>query len=365
MITASKAELAKQCPGAFALPHSDIRTADAEDGIARHKVWEDAIGAGDIPEELDERWPGFSWRAEVPFALDIATGLGRELPKGDGHRDYTMANTFEVCGTADVVGLSPDKRKLVIVDRKSFDEVPRASVNLQTGIAATSLARAYGVEDAEVGIYYEARPFDLAQLDAFDLDAFAVRIGDIVRKTVGSKELNEGAWCKHCPAFGSCPIKRRLAVELQADDAADRIEMLLPLSDDDAAARLYVFADRVRMLLKRADAILAARAKERPIPLLNGKVYGLRKALGNTKVDGDIAFRVLLELHGEKVANDAVKRVATQDGIEEAIRKIAGKGQLTTMKAKAMAAIKDAGGAPRAETMKLDEHAPQLASGVK
>jgi hypothetical protein len=104
MITASSIERGKRCPAHATLPHRDVPTAAADAGSERHAGYEARINAGDIPEELESRWPGMSWRAEVKFAYDLSTGRGRELGQGSD-RDYSGAGPLELTGTADVVGI--------------------------------------------------------------------------------------------------------------------------------------------------------------------------------------------------------------------------------------------------------------------
>ena len=360
-LTASKLVLARLCPGHVHLPQHDSRSEYADEGIARHKAWEDAIDSGHPPEELDERWPGFMWRAEIPFAWDIATGKGRQLPKGQ-HRDYSMLTSFEIGGTADCVGLSPNRDKLVVIDRKSFDRVPAAVANLQVGIAALALSSSEaGITDVEVGIYYEAAPFDVAQLDEFSLAVFAETIREVVKNSASSKELREGEHCRWCNAFPSCPKKQSLALEVMTETADERLAMLLPLNDDATAARAYEFAERVRMLLKRLDAALYARASEAPIPLGEGRMFGKVDKLSNETLSGDIVWNVVKELHGQAIADAAVVRTATKTRLKEALGFAGGKGKVAAMERTVLDAVRAAGGAKREMKTTIDEYQLQLA----
>lgn len=360
MITASKLALARACPGFAYLPHDNTRTAASDAGTERHAVWEDEIGRGVIPEVLDERYPGYSWRAEVPFVLDTATGIGRELPKG-APRDYGEHGPFCVPGTADAVGIAPDRSKLVICDRKSFDRVEPAAINLQLGIAAVALARAYGIDSVDVGIHYEVEPYDSASFDTFDIDAMAIEIRRVV--TNASRELFEGGHCRYCPAFQACPRKRHLALEVITGAADNRLEMLKPATPE-SAAELYEFTARLRMLLKRADAVVYAFAAETPIPLSNGRMLGRVVSLGNRQLDGRLAHDVIKELHGLEVADKAVTMEATQASIEAALKVALPRGATTSAKTKVMAVLEERGGVTRKSRNVIEEYAapPQLAS---
>ena len=362
MITASKLELARLCPGHASLPQHDSRSVDAEAGVERHKAWEVDITAGRIPEELDERWPDVVWESEVPFAWDMATGHGRQLVKGQ-HRDYAGLGPFEIAGTADVVGRGP--HQLVVVDRKGFDRVPAAVANLQTGIAALAFASIHHRDVVQVGIYYEAAPFDVAELDVFSLEAMAETIRLVMRTSASDKALNEGEHCKYCPAFGSCPKKQKLALEVMTETPDERLAMLLPLRDDATAANAYAFAERLRELLKRLDAAVYARANEAPIPLGDGLMFGKVSKLSNEKLDGDVVYAVLKELHGQEVADAAVIRSATKDRIKKALSVIGGRGQVAAMERSTMAEVRNRGGAKREMRDSFDEYpSHELKPGV-
>src|SRR5678815_4233741 len=106
-----------------------------------------------------------TWRAEVAFGYDMASGAGRELGVGL-QRNYSSAGPFEICGTADAVGIERDSNgrvvRLVIVDWKSYRRVTRASANAQLHVAALALSRAHDADAVECVIHYEARPMDVA-----------------------------------------------------------------------------------------------------------------------------------------------------------------------------------------------------------
>jgi hypothetical protein len=363
VITASRIELVKRCVGSHALPHRDAHEHEVADGKDRHATQEESINAGDVPAEYTERWPGMTWRAEVKFAYDIVTGDGRELGVGND-RDYSTAHPTEVCGTADVVGLSD--RLIVIVDRKGFDpSVSRAAQNAQVHLAALAFSRAHGIDDAHVAIHHEVRPLDVAELDMLDLDAFAVEVRDIFHAAAAAREayaqgapleLNEGKWCRWCPAFDACPKKRALVQMVASNAADDQVEMLLPLNSDEGAAMAYDFAQRLRMLLKRVDAAIYARAAERPIPLPNGMMLGKVQTLGNERLDGDIVYEVIKARHGQAIADAAVERTATKKRIREALGFVSGKGQLAAMERSVLDDVRARGGAKREPKETIEEY---------
>jgi len=361
--TASRLYLARECPPAFALPHLDVPTEAAELGKARHAERDAQIEAGQIPEVLAKRWPGYAWRSELAYAYDYATGRGRILGRGL-NRDYSSASPTEICGTADAVGYR-EHAPVVVIDWKGFEEVECAATNVQLHFGALALTRAIGTDEAEVAIHYEARPVDVASIDAFDLEAFAADILTIIEGIIAARararmghELayKEGEHCKYCPAFHACPRKRHLAVELNAKvEQSQAGKMLFAFDDDVEAARAYEFAARIAQFLGNLRAALAMRAKERPIPLGNGRLYGPVEKPGNEKLDGDIVYNLVKEKYGQGIADAAVLRSATKKRLAEALE-FAGVANKAGAERDLLKAIRDRGGAKREIKTALDEY---------
>ena len=370
MITASRLELVRSCPASVTLPWVDEKTPEAEAGTKLHKEWEDRINAGDIPDELESRWPGYAWRAEVPFAWSLADGTGRELPNAGGHRDYSSVGPLEIAGTCDIVGRLGGK--LVVADKKSFMKITPAVRNAQLHIAALALSRAYDVDDVEVGIFHEVNRPDVETLDGYAIDAFAREARLIMasakkaQAAPDSVEFRTGTHCRYCPAFHACPAQAELSALVAGPELANRIELSIPLADDTTALDMFRLYERLGMLQKRLRSVVYARAAERPIPLGDGTAFGAVATEGSRKLDGDRVWSVMTELHGANVADAAVKRTATQKGLEMAIRAVAPKGAAAAMQRTAMKAIETAGGVTRKPSVKF-KAAPmgtQFALGV-
>ncbi len=358
MITASKVALAHACPVAFALPHTHEVQPGQHEGNERHLELEASIDVGAIPEIIERRWPGYTWRAEVAFALDLATDTARELGTGI-KRAYGEHGVFTVAGTADIVGRGP-AGELVVVDRKSHDpSVPRANVNGQLHTLALAACRAYGVDRAEVAIWHELRPLDVAEIDVLDLDVFAVELRGVVQRVIEARNKarvgviapNPGAWCRWCPAFLACPQQKALTLDVDAAIPI-RIESAIPFRDDKEAADAWDLLGRIELLTKRIRAALYARAGERPIPLSDGRLLGPVEKLGATEIDADIAHAVIAERFGIAVANDSVTRKVTQAGIERALDKAGHK----SAKREVMKRIAEAGGARRETKVAIEPH---------
>jgi hypothetical protein len=365
MITASKIGLAHACPSFAALTHIEEKHAGQDEGNERHDEREALINDGGIPEGLAERWPDFLWRAEVAFAFDMATGEGREVGAGIG-RKYGSVGPFEIAGTADAVGRGPCD-ELVIVDWKSFDPtVPRAAVNGQLHTLALAASRAYGVDECEVAIHHEVRSLDVAGLDWMDLKAFEVELRGILDQVASARSraragepltFSPGSHCRYCPAFHACPTQRELTTMVKTGVAEVRAEFLMPLATDEGAREAYEFAQRIRMLLKRLDSAIYARAGERPIPLTNGNMLGRIEKKGNEKLDGDIVHAVVKELHGAEVADAAVIRSATKTRLKEAVKTAAAERAV-------LEKVRERGGSERGTKSVIEEYEPRQLKAV-
>lgn len=372
MITASKIDLAHKCEGAFALEQLDDRNEYQGPGNERHKDWEDGIAAGTPPSVLAERWPGYTWRAEVAFSIDLSSGKGAEIGAGIA-RAYGDLGVFAVAGTADAVGRGP-AGQLVIVDQKSFDpNVARAAVNGQLNTLALAATRAYGVESAEVAIVHQTRALDVAELDFIQLAQFETELRGVLERSAAARakvrdglalDLRPGSHCRWCAAFAACPAQATLALDIRSGDAEMRIAEM-SLDDDETASRAYAFLQRVKMLTARLSSMIYARAATAPIPLGDGRWFGKHATMGKTKIDADIAYEVVRGLHGQGAADAAVSRSASQASIERALEIVGDKGKVAALKRAVMAEIKTRGGVKRepGETIEEFQHELKAASG--
>ena len=371
MLSASKLELAMRCIGAFTLPWKHERNAWSDGGNERHAVDEAAINAGDVPAVLAERWPDLTWRAEVAFAYDVATGEARELGQGIG-RDYKRFNLtpFEVVGTADAVGLGGGL--LVVHDKKSFDDVTRAADNPQLGFLALAAARVYRPSRIEVAISHELRALDVAELDpTFDLDLVAHSVKQLMLAVAQARsdardgkpvQFATGRQCRWCSAFDACPKQAELLAMVKHEDEtfATTMETTLPLLTDENAPEVYQLYKAIGILHKRIGQSLYAKAADRPIPIGNGKMFGRVTKQGNEKLDGDVAYSVVRDRYGQDVADSAVQRVATKTKLKEALATITGKGGLAAAERTVLEEVRKRGGARREEKESIEEFVPQL-----
>lgn len=373
-LSSSKVELAIKCAAAFALPHSEVDTtrkdgsSEIEDGKDLHAIEERAIESGSIPSILEDTWPGFAWRAEVKFAYDLSTREGREIGQGSD-RAYGELAPFEVPGTTDIIGRLGDR--LVIVDRKSYNEVTPAARNPQLKSLAIAAASAYDAAHVEVAILHLIHGLDRARLDLFvDLDAFHDELVAVHGRVMQARQairqgleldVNVGRQCRYCPAFDACPEQQKLIERVQSDSLALEVEQRVPIRSEIAGADLYELWKRVGMLHKRIGAALFARAKEGPIRLHSGKMFGTVTTTGNEKLDGDVVYDVVKDRHGQAIADTAVVRSATKTRLREALGFV-GATSVAAAERAVLDEVRARGGAKRETKIAIEEFSPKLSA---
>lgn len=368
LLSASEVPRALACPASLVLPRSEYHTEDAEDGIARHAAMEAAArtedGAG-LPEVVRALFqPGDRIAAECSFAYDVATDTARELGHVHG-RCYGELRPFEIPGTADL--LIVGNGRAIVVDYKGFEPVAHAETNEQTATYALMVSRAYGFRCVTVAIVYlvgDRRP-SMATLDALDLDAHAQRLKQLHLDAAKARENPEpflfvGSHCKYCKAFLACPRQRVVQDEVSQGLVAMRVEAAIPFVDDGEAARAYELLGQVKLLAQRLTAALKARAQERPIPLLSGKMYGPVTKNGNERLNADVVYEVVREKHGQGIADAAVERVATKKRLKDALA-FAGAKPAAAAERDVLEAVRERGGATRETKTVIEEYEPQLA----
>lgn len=362
-LTASGVPRALACPSSLVLPRHRFASANAAAGVERHADMEAAIDVGDaeavLPPAVLELLAGLETTTEAAFAYDCATDTAR--PLGHGRASYRNLSPYEIPGCIDVLGAG--NGRYVVVDKKGYERVGAASVNPQTLTYALMVARAVGADEITVAIFYEVGAPDIAVIDAIALDAHAAKLRALQLRVVEAASrvrdhLAVGRHCRYCDAYFHCPAQHQTnALAIVEPEAPLRFEAMLPLERDEDAVRAFELYERVKMFQSRLHDVLAARAMQREIPLSDGRVYGPREKEGSKRLDGDIAWRVLRDLHGQAVADAATKRTATQKGIEDALRQLG--GSLAPKKRDAMKAIDEAGGVKQMTSTVIDVHEPK------
>lgn len=366
MISSSKISLAAACPGSLTLPWSDAPTALTEAGTSRHSEDETAINAGDVPEEYTDRWPGLTWRAEVAYAYDVATDTARELGVGV-NRAYGTLTPFDVPGTIDAEGRGPGL--LVVVDKKGFEKQEPAAVHRQVRFLALAAQRAQPADRVIVAIRPELGAMDVADLDpVFDLRETAHQVKQLlldtaklrsdVRDGIREPVFTVGRHCRWCPAFERCPKQAELRA-LVSRDPEDPDLALQTFVDDETAADVYQLYKRIGILHKRIGEQLYRHAAVRPIPVSPGVVWGRLEKQGNERLDGDIVWQAVKELHGLDVADKAVVRKATKTQLTATLKGLRGAER------KVLDLVRERGGATRSAGWEFTEYenGPRLVEG--
>jgi hypothetical protein len=347
------------CPASQVLPQAPTVTVHASAGRAVHAFLADpAHDLSAVPEEfrdacaeldLSKLPVGANWAAEVSLAWKMSTDTGRELGR-NLQRDYPETDEDEWIGTADVIGLTADA--VHVLDFKAgHGAVAEPRRNWQLALLALAACRAYGLPRARVGLVWlrdDGPRFQMADLDELDLGIVASKLRKAPAKWVQGAEPVQGPHCDYCNSFDFCPAKQ----------AIFRAAVEIPEITDENAALVYLRADAVAKVLGRVRAALAVRAKDRPIQLPDGRVYG-PVVTERESVDPLVTQAVLTRLHGPEVAQAALKLESSKAGIERAIGAVAPRGKKAALVAEALAAIAEADGIKTNSMETVREHQPK------
>lgn len=367
-LTASRLELARKCPGSFAIGHAQSDSAPANTGTQIHRFIEHLITTGEfildriedetareICAKLDPRiiseiargegriaddelhgetelGPDPKILVEHQFALAPDTAEAVSLPEKTGseerlHRDYSEAPANYVCGTADVVAVYENARSgaagsgvAVITDWKAGRGVIAPERNLQLKFHAVSTSLVYNVEIVVVQIAYvfpngtihpSAFTFYKADLVQAAQELRSILVG-VEEARMGSPLFRTGSHCTYCPAFASCPAQAGAAQAILGADA----EELTPQK----AAEIWPQLQAVEAATKKVRKALGTFVENTPegIPLKDpadpeaGKILRFSNTTRDT-IRPDVAMPILRRKYGE----DADKAVTiTKKGLQ-------------------------------------------------
>lgn len=319
------------CPPSALLPHVDVILEAGTRGTVIHEYLASVPVLGreaaleNVPEDyqsaaqavrvdvLPVKDPG-AWSAELAFAYDPATDTARELGRGLSRRYAGHIRAGEIPGTADVVGLTEDA--VVVLDWKTgrLARKERAADSYQLRFYALAAARAFKRSKAIVALVHideDGEPWwDMAELDALDLDATAAEIRMLLARlddeasamALGeTPRLVEGSHCKYCPALPHCPAKAKLAVAL----GTGMVD--LPTITAENAPHVLEALELAESLLKHIRESVKEYARLQPIALANGEVFGPVESRTET-IDPVKGAAVLAARFGAEVGQDAVEQ---------------------------------------------------------
>lgn len=367
------------CPKSVFLPREETRSDSAEKGTAVHDYLDRistgvdaavalelvpvehrddclAVEVSDIPLLSD-------LRTEVAIAWNPWTRKSRILGHHLG-RDYAGADrAVEFVGTADRIGKMVGGEYdgwFVVDDYKtgSARTVDHVEKNWQTLTLAVAFATEFKLDRVLVGIIKTqgtVRPyyFPLERLDLAMGEQALIELATIIRDDTGKHV--EGRHCKWCPSFIYCEKKLELAMSIvrQPNLSLDYIAEQIKADPITAYNRWRLVKDVVHKM----DDIIRAHARDNPIPLADGQVFGPVEVKRNEIVP-EIAFGELIDMHGREVAQKAFDLKTSKAGIERAIAVIAPKGKKAAMVREALGRIESKNGFKEVKRTEVREHKP-------
>lgn len=307
------------------------------------------------------------WAFEVAYAYDPETDAGRELHRGGG-RDYSMLAPGEVPGTLDLIGVAGNA--VVVLDVKTGKAaLEEAEDALQLLFGAIAACRALGKDEAIVGWLrlVDGQPrYQWAKLDAFKLDVEVrsrlQRILEEVRSANPRPTL--GPHCARCNALTVCPAQATLAREVtRAALATESAPLAVPIEQ---MPDFYRWVGAIGALYEKLSDYLNLRAREMPIPIGNGKVFGPVETT-REYVDPLVAETVLKEIDpalAEKATTRTIEITKTSIGAAVRALPLPAGVKITHRERSIVDAIRAAGGISPKTTKSLKEHKPEPAAAL-
>lgn len=342
--TGSRLGLAAICAASQVLEQVDTEFATGEAGREKHTGLGSVIEGKPLPDSLTtttKAWvenitedealiaPLRGSITEPAFAYDTATGLVRYVGRDVKWR-YNASPT-EFAGALDFVKVELEHDTVTVVDLKTGQgDTDHPSRNWQLRFGALTAARHYGVDNAKVGLLLapEGRTprWQWSHLDAFgleevagELNQLAERIGWARRDVAQGKtpRLVVGEHCGNCKARHGCPARVAMAKRLVGEPEQVVMDLKHMLTPESAAIALGRWKAATKALLEVGNA-LYAYAKESPIPLGNGMVWG-PKQKEREVIDAEKSWLILEREFGPVFAKDAMTLETSKAGVDRAV----------------------------------------------
>lgn len=309
--SASALERVEACPASTALPQSPYAGEAAEQGTENHRVTEEIVNAGGVPEKLEYLWEDpetgakpISVGTEIAYVIDVERRTARRLGKLATHRDYGKLGRWEIATTLDVEIVHMDV--VTVIDWKSRARVVAAERNLQI-IAQACAVEAYYIRPVLAGpVYLDNWETDLASFSLLDSGARWSRLKRIV-DVMGTGTPRAGSHCRYCPALMSCPTQRAALTTFMGGELA---------TEDLPVERLGEIWVELQALEAKAEQVRKAiqlRARREPVPLPSGKALRLIES-SRSSLD---AKAMAAELESRGVDTAQFKRTTYFDKVTE------------------------------------------------
>lgn len=345
--TGSRLGLAAICAASQVLEVVDTEFATGEAGREKHTGLGSVIEGKPLPDALTtdtKKWvenitedealiaPLRGSITEPAFAYDVATGLVRYVGRDVKWR-YNASPT-EFAGALDFVKVELVNDTVMVADLKTGQgETDHPIRNWQLRFGALTAARHFGVDNAKLGLLLapEGRTprWQWSHLDAFgleevalDLNRLAERIGWARRDVAQGKtpRLVVGEHCGNCKARHGCPARVAMAKRLGGEPEEVVMDLKMMLTPQSAAIALARWKAASKALVE-VGAALYAYAKEQPIPLGGGLVWGPQQKEREV-IDAEKAWFILEEEFGGKVAKAAMTLETSKAGVDRAMHEM-------------------------------------------
>lgn len=372
-LTGSSVGVAIACTGRRTLPvikqeRDDELRPHLARGTAVHKFLEDTFNLKDPALALARMEPGDTRSfctsldtdsiiplgmetAELAWAYDVNTRSVRVLGCSLDRR-YDV-HPGEIPGTADCVfrragdlGVADYK----ITDSDLWAPAPKRSGQLKflgmCAMRATGAGRVI-LQTIRVGSSGKAH-VDEWIMDEFECSAFE---DELHRSLTAPPVFVEGPHCQNCgDRFKVCPAKTGLLRNalVESHEAA----MSLNITEENAPKLVQVLAD-LKELTKFYENQLKEYAKDFPVIMPNGDIFGPQYRTYRTIAEVDPAYAWIVEAHGQDVADRVldVKKSITLDSLTKELGKPAAE--------KTMRALQDLGHVSVRETSNVALGAPR------
>lgn len=364
-ITGSRVDRVWHCPASAVLPQLPGDESEHEPARTRGKdihrflerarrpgtdpVISRAVALGEAPEDLQPLLEAVDLddlpvqlATEVAFSWNWVKQTGREIGRNiDRAYDHPSIQPpidweSEIPCTLDIVGTARDPDGVVrgfVSDYKTgHGKLPPPDQFGQTLLGALCVRDVYKCDDCIVelitihdnGSHHRVR----RTVSDWGLDRFSDEL--TLAMTAAESEdaqTSEGAWCRYCAAYRSCPAKvalvKSIPSELMAMGAKidpDTGEMAFAPGQLSVrnAGRAWMVLERIKDVVSRAFEELRGIAWNEDIPLPDGRVVQ-RNATERRHADGRVAAKLLEDRYGRAERDRRVEPTVTLSSLRAAV----------------------------------------------